>query len=74
MLVGTLIFSHDIDSISAHDYLANNAPIMPDLTGLTTEGPLARSVADPALLLDVMTGNQPDLPADYHALGAGRPA
>jgi amidase len=37
----------------------SNAPIMPDLTGLTTEGPLARSVADAALLLDVMTGNQP---------------
>jgi amidase len=37
----------------------SNGPLMPDLTGLTTEGPLARSVADAALLLDVMTGNQP---------------
>jgi Asp-tRNA(Asn)/Glu-tRNA(Gln) amidotransferase A subunit family amidase len=37
----------------------SNAPLMPDLTGLTTEGPLARTVADAALLLDVMTGNQP---------------
>jgi amidase len=37
----------------------SNAPLMPDLLGLTTEGPLARSVADAALLLDVMTGNLP---------------
>ena len=47
----------------------SNAPLMPDLLGLTTEGPLARTVADAALLLDVMTGNtdgdmytQPPLP------------
>jgi amidase len=32
---------------------------MPDLFGLGTEGPLTRSVADAALLLDVMAGNQP---------------
>ena len=37
----------------------SNAPLMPDLVGLTTEGPLARTVADAALLLDVMTGNRP---------------
>src|ERR1700729_201579 len=37
----------------------SNAPLLPDLAGLGTEGPLARSVADAALLLDVMTGNQP---------------
>jgi amidase len=37
----------------------SNAPIMPDLLGLTTEGPLAHTVADAALLLDVMTGNRP---------------
>ena len=37
----------------------SNAPLMPDLMGLTTEGPLARTVADAALLLDVMSGNQP---------------
>jgi amidase len=37
----------------------SNAPLMPDLLGLTTEGPLARTVADAALLLDVMTGNMP---------------
>jgi amidase len=37
----------------------SNAPLMPDLLGLTTEGPLARTVADAALLLDVMTGNLP---------------
>jgi amidase len=37
----------------------SNAPLMPDLAGLATEGPLARTVADAALLLDVMTGNRP---------------
>jgi amidase len=37
----------------------SNAPLMPDLAGLGTEGPLARSVADAALLLDAMAGNQP---------------
>jgi amidase len=37
----------------------SNAPLMPDLFGLGTEGPLTRSVADAALLLDVMAGNQP---------------
>jgi amidase len=37
----------------------SNAPLMPDLAGITTEGPIARTVADAALLLDVMAGNQP---------------
>src|SRR5260370_13589885 len=37
----------------------SNAPLMPDLMGLTTEGAIARTVADAALLLDVMTGSQP---------------
>ncbi|HEY2578485.1 MAG TPA: amidase [Streptosporangiaceae bacterium] len=58
----------------------SNAPLMPDLMGLTTEGPLARTVADAALLLDVMTGNQagdmytqPGLPAgDSFLAQAGR--
>jgi amidase len=43
---------------------------MPDLAGLGIDGPLTRTVADAALLLDVMTGNQdgdmytqPPLPA-----------
>jgi amidase len=35
------------------------APIVPDLSGLSINGPLARTVADAALLLDVMTGNWP---------------
>jgi amidase len=46
------------------------APLMPDLMGLATDGPLAHTVADAALLLDVMTGNElgdmytlPPLPA-----------
>ena len=37
----------------------SGGPLVPDLAGLVSEGPLARSVADAALLLDVMTGNQP---------------
>jgi len=37
----------------------SHAPLLPDLMGLTTEGPLARTVADAALLLDVMAGNMP---------------
>jgi amidase len=34
-------------------------PLVPDLSGLGINGPIARTVADAALLLDVMTGNQP---------------
>jgi amidase len=37
----------------------SGAPLVPDLFGLGTDGPIARTVADAALLLDVMTGNQP---------------
>ncbi|MEU7883249.1 amidase [Microbispora bryophytorum] len=43
----------------------SSAPIMPDLAGLSTSGPLARNVADAAALLDAMAHNNPgDL---YHA-------
>jgi Asp-tRNA(Asn)/Glu-tRNA(Gln) amidotransferase A subunit family amidase len=37
----------------------SQGPLMPDLTGLGTDGPLARTVADAALLLDSMIGNHP---------------
>ena len=37
----------------------SQGPVMPDLVGLSTDGPLARTVADAALLLDAMTGNHP---------------
>ncbi len=37
----------------------SQAPLVPDLAGLSIAGPLARTVADAALLLDVMTGNVP---------------
>ena len=58
----------------------SQGPLMPDLAGLSTDGPLARTVADAALLLDAMTGNhpgdmytQPPLPAGESFLGyAGR--
>jgi amidase len=36
----------------------SSAPLVPDLVGLSIDGPLTRSVADAALLLDVMVGNQ----------------
>ncbi|MEU7896440.1 amidase [Nonomuraea sp. NPDC049152] len=35
------------------------APIIPDLAGLSTNGPIARTVADAAALLDVMAHNTP---------------
>jgi amidase len=37
----------------------SQGPLMPDLVGLSTDGPLARTVADAALLLDAMVGNHP---------------
>ncbi|MFC0038686.1 amidase [Actinomadura rayongensis] len=37
----------------------SQGPIVPDLFGLSTGGPLARTVRDAALLLDVMTGSRP---------------
>ena len=59
----------------------SEGPLMPDLAGLGVTGPLARTVADAALLLDVMTGNfpgdmytQPPLPPGESFLGyASRP-
>lgn len=54
----------------------SGGPLMPDLTGLSIDGPLARTVADAALLLDVMTCNypgdmyvQPPLPKGESFLG-----
>jgi amidase len=54
----------------------SQGPLMPDLTGLSTDGPLARTVADAALLLDAMIGNhpgdmytQPSLPDGQSFLG-----
>jgi amidase len=35
----------------------SEGPLVPDLDGLAVNGPIARSVADAALLLDVMAGN-----------------
>ncbi len=37
----------------------SGGPLMPDLSGLSTDGPLARTVEDAALLLDVMSCNYP---------------
>src|SRR5258708_15936119 len=37
----------------------SGGPLMPDLAGLSTDGPIARTVEDAALLLDAMSGNYP---------------
>ncbi len=37
----------------------SQGPIIPDLFGLSTNGPIARSVRDAALMLDVMSGPMP---------------
>ncbi|WP_433473582.1 amidase [Spirillospora sp. CA-142024] len=37
----------------------SQGPIIPDLFGLSTNGPIARTVRDAALLLDVMSGHMP---------------
>src|SRR5215475_5611333 len=37
----------------------SGGPLLPDLTGLSTDGPLARTVEDAAALLDAMTCNYP---------------
>ena len=54
----------------------SGGPLMPDLSGLSTNGPLARTVADAALLLDAMTVHhagdmytQPALPPGETFLG-----
>ncbi len=57
----------------------SSAPLVPDLMGLGIDGPLTRTVADAALLLDVMVGNrdgdmytQPPLPPGETFLGYAR--
>jgi len=37
----------------------SGGPLIPDLAGLSVDGPIARTVADAALLLDAMTVNRP---------------
>src|ERR1700722_2540116 len=49
----------------------SGGPMMPDLAGLSTDGPLARTVADAAALLDAMTGNHPGDMYTLPALPAG---
>ncbi len=49
----------------------SQGPMMPDLVGLSTDGPLTRTVADAALLLDAMTGNHPGDMYTLPALPAG---
>jgi amidase len=49
----------------------SSAPLMPDLMGLGIDGPLTHTVADAALLLDVMTGNRPGDMYTYPPLPEG---
>ncbi|MEU7637576.1 MULTISPECIES: amidase [unclassified Streptomyces] len=46
-------------------------PLLHDVTGLSTSGPLARTVADAAVLLDVMAGTLPGDPFAAPALPPG---
>ncbi|MFF2809391.1 amidase [Streptomyces sp. NPDC058000] len=46
-------------------------PLLHDVTGLSTSGPLARTVADAAVLLDVMAGTLPGDPYAAPALPPG---
>ena len=57
----------------------SGGPLMPDLSGLSTDGPITRTVEDAALLLDVMSCNypgdmylMPSLPAGESFLGHAR--
>jgi amidase len=57
----------------------SKGPLEPDLAGMSVNGPISRTVADAALLLDVMTGNfpgdmytLPPLPAGESFLGYAR--
>jgi amidase len=57
----------------------SRGPLLPDLAGLSVDGPIARTVADAALLLDAMSGNRPGdmytlppLPAGETFLGHAR--
>ncbi len=57
----------------------SEGPLVPDLAGLGVNGPITRTVADAALLLDVMSGNfpgdmytQPPLPPGESFLGYAR--
>ena len=50
----------------------SGGPLLPDLAGLSTDGPIARTVADAALLLDAMTGNHPGDMYTQPPLSAGQ--
>ncbi|MFG2289087.1 amidase [Streptomyces sp. NPDC048595] len=49
----------------------SGGPLMHDITGLATSGPLARTVADAATLLDVMAGTMPGDPYAAPSLPPG---
>ncbi|GAA0378842.1 amidase [Streptomyces blastmyceticus] len=49
----------------------SSGPVLHDVTGLATSGPLARTVADAAALLDVLAGPEPGDPYGVPPLPAG---
>ncbi|WP_407553917.1 amidase [Streptomyces sp. Pv4-95] len=49
----------------------SSGPLLQDITGLSTSGPLARTVADAAALLDVLAGPMPGDPFTAPALPPG---
>ncbi|PNE41580.1 amidase [Streptomyces noursei] len=49
----------------------SGGPVLHDVTGLSTSGPLARTVADAAALLDVMAGTRPGDPYAAPSLPPG---
>ncbi|MFH9422285.1 amidase [Streptomyces sp. NPDC017529] len=51
--------------------LVSSGPLLHDVTGLGTSGPLARTVADAAALLDVLAGPMPGAPYAAPALPPG---
>ncbi|MBR7672936.1 amidase [Streptomyces daliensis] len=51
--------------------LVSSGPVLHDVTGLATAGPLARTVADAAALLDVLAGPMPGDPYAAPALPPG---
>ncbi|MEV8475933.1 amidase [Streptomyces sp. NPDC051173] len=49
----------------------SSGPVLHDITGLSTSGPLARTVADAAALLDVLAGTEPGDPYSAPPLPPG---
>ncbi|MEU6849465.1 amidase [Actinacidiphila alni] len=49
----------------------SSGPLLHDVSGLSTSGPIARTVADAAALLDILAGPEPGIPYGVPALPTG---